>query len=163
MHYVLGPIYLKFTHNYVHDKFGFLSEFVVKRNTSKQRRNCQYSCPAQYCYPCNTWLTSHIKHSCHETSVIYSYGWQINSYVEPETIKKFNHSWQHISLGFRQMVLRPSTYNWPVCNPTIHTMHWTNSSDVMANFTGPRIRTPSRNITGTNITACWSIEFLQEN
>jgi len=51
-------------------KFGFLSEFVVKRNTSKQRRNGRYSWPTQYCHPCNTWLTSHIKHSCNETSVI---------------------------------------------------------------------------------------------
>jgi len=37
-------------------KFGFLSEFVVKRNTSKQRRNGRYSWPTQYCHPCNTWL-----------------------------------------------------------------------------------------------------------
>jgi len=41
-------------------------------------------------------------------------------------------------------------------------MQWTNSSDVMANFTGPGIKTPSRNIMGINITACWSMEFLQE-
>lgn len=60
------------------------------------------------------------------------------------------------------MLLGPSTYNWPFCNPNICIVYWTNSSDLMAHFAGPGIRTSSRNIMGINTTARRSMEFLQE-